>query len=190
MEEIYSYINEYTEVHGVSPSISDIAAHIGCSGNIVHKYLLRLEEEGRIQRHGHNRIVTKQTGEASVRIPILGHVPCGPLTEEFESCDGYVRLPVSMLGGGKYFILTASGDSMTGAGIDDGDLVLISQCDSASDGDVVVALVDNEVTLKRFYNDRRGRKVILHPENDKYSDIVVSDCVIQGVAVKVIKDIN
>ena len=78
---------------------------------------------------------------------------------------------------------------MIDAGIDDGDLVVIKQQSSAEDGQIVVALMDDEATLKRFYRDEKNKRIRLHPENESMEDIFVDDCMIQGIAVKVIKDL-
>ncbi len=78
---------------------------------------------------------------------------------------------------------------MVDAGIDDDDIVIVRRTTEANDGDIVVALVDNENTLKRLYRDEKKRKIILHPENPKYEDIIVDSCEIKGVAIKVIKDL-
>ena len=78
---------------------------------------------------------------------------------------------------------------MIDAGIDDGDLVVIKQQSSAEDGQIVVALMDDEATLKRFYRDEKNKRIRLHPENESMGDIFVDDCMIQGIAVKVIKDL-
>ena len=123
-------------------------------------------------------------------MPKLGYVPCGPLAEEYECIDGYVRLPASFVGNAKKcFLLTACGNSMIDVGINDGDLVLVKQQESAEYNDIVVALVDNEVTLKRYRPDPANRRIILHPENKRMKDIIVDECMIQGVAIKVIKDL-
>ena len=98
-------------------------------------------------------------------------------------------IPTEWLGSGEYFLLRANGDSMVDAGIDDEDIVIIRKTSEAEDGDIVVALVDNENTLKRLYRDEKKRKIVLHPENPDYDDIVVDYCEIQGVAVKVLKDL-
>ena len=117
-------------------------------------------------------------------------MPCGSLTEESEHCEGYVRLPASLVGRGEFFLLKAYGESMIDAGISDGDLVLVRRQSDAADGDIVVALVDGAVTLKRMYRDARRRHIVLHPENSTMSDIIAEYCEIQGVAVKVIKDLG
>ena len=101
-----------------------------------------------------------------------------------------MKLPVSLFGSGDYFILNASGNSMVNAGIEDGDMVLIKRQDYANPGDIVVALIEDEATLKRFYRDDENRRVILHPENDYMEDIYVKQCIIQGVAVFVFKKLR
>ena len=123
-------------------------------------------------------------------IPILGSVSCGvPLLEE-ENIEAYYWLPEELFGKGDFFFLRANGDSMIGAGIDDGDLVLIRRCDDAQVGQIVVALTDeNENTLKRFYPEPEKNQVRLKAENPKYKDIITRECHVQGVAVKVIKDL-
>lgn len=78
---------------------------------------------------------------------------------------------------------------MIDAGIHDGDLVLVRQQETANYNDIVVALVDNEVTLKRYRPDPANRRIILHPENKRMKDIIVDECMIQGIAIKVIKDL-
>ena len=118
--------------------------------------------------------------ENSVSIPLIGSVSCGqPLLSE-ESVESYIRIPTEWLGSGEYFLLRANGDSMINAGIDDDDIVIVRKASEADDGDIVVALVDNENTLKRLYRDEKHRKIILHPENPNYEDIVVESCEIQG----------
>ena len=120
---------------------------------------------------------------------ILGAVSCGVPTLEEEYAEEYVSLPVSMFGNGTFFLLRANGESMIDAGISPGDLVLVRKQSEAMDGDIVVALVGNENTLKRYFVDKENQKIRLHPENKTMKDIIVSDCEIQGVAVKVIKDL-
>ena len=109
---------------------------------------------------------------------------------EEENIEAYYWLPEELFGKGDFFFLRANGDSMIGAGIDDGDLVLIRRCDDAQVGQIVVALTDeNENTLKRFYPEPEKNQVRLKAENPKYKDIITRECHVQGVAVKVIKDL-
>ena len=192
MNAIKKFIEDFYDAKGYSPTVREIAEGVGSSKTNVARYLSEMAENGMLIRED-DEYVTPQTKlmDASVRtVPIVGYVPCGPLTEEVECIDGYVKLPTAFLRGAtNVFLLTASGTSMIGVGIDDGDLILVKQQQTAEDGEIVVALVDNEVTLKRYYNEPWNNRVRLHPENPTMKDIYVTDCQIQGVAIKVIKDL-
>ena len=190
--KIKYFIEEYYGQYGTSPTIRCIAENVGCSKSNVSIYIDYLKEQGlmEIGENGYETDVTKATDTKVVAVPKLGYVPCGPLSEEYECIDGYVRLPASFVGNAKScFLLTATGNSMIDVGINDGDLVLVRQQNEANYNDIVVALVENEVTLKRFRPDPENKRIILHPENKRMKDIVVKECKIQGVAIKVIKDL-
>lgn len=188
---IQEYIEECCDKHGYGPTVRDIADDLGISSTNAHRYIQTLVEEGRIShgRNGYESNALAMTDKSMTSVAIVGAIPCGPLTECEECIEGYIRLPESMIGQGKFYLLKASGNSMTNAGINDGDLVLIRQQQTADIGDIVVALVDNENTLKRLgYNERRQR-YYLHPENETMEDIYVDELSVQGVAVKVLKDL-
>lgn len=190
---IKHFIEEYYGQYGISPSIRCIAENVGCSKSNVPIYIDYLKEQGLLEsgENGYETDITRATETNMVAVPKLGYVPCGPLTEEFECIDGYVRLPASFVGNAaKCFLLSASGNSMVDAGISDGDLVLVRQQETANYNDIVVALVDNEVTLKRYRPDPENRRIILHPENKRMKDIIVNECRIQGVAIRVIKNLE
>ena len=190
--KIKHFIEEYYGQYGTSPTIRCIAENVGCSKSNVSIYIDYLKEQGlmEIGENGYETDVTKATDTKVVAVPKLGYVPCGPWSEEYECIDGYVRLPASFVGNAKLcFLLTATGNSMIDVGINDGDLVLVRQQNEANYNDIVVALVENEVTLKRFRPDPENKRIILHPENKRMKDIVVKECKIQGVAIKVIKDL-
>ncbi len=191
LANIQQYIEEYCDRHGYGPSVRAVANEFGISSSCAHKYMEVLGEQGRIAkgRNGYESNALARTDRAMRSVAIVGAVPCGPLTECEESIEGYIRLPESLIGQGKFYLLKANGDSMIDAGIDDGDLVLIRQQETAEIGDIVVALVENENTLKRLeYNERRKR-YYLHPENETMEDIYVENLSVQGVAVKVLKDL-
>ena len=190
---IKHFIEEYYGQYGISPSIRCIAENVGCSKSNVPIYIDYLKEQGLLEsgENGYETDITRATETNMVAVPKLGYVPCGPFTEEFECIDGYVRLPASFVGNAaKCFLLSASGNSMVDAGISDGDLVLVKQQETANYNDIVVALVDNEVTLKRYRPDPENRRIILHPENKRMKDIIVNECRIQGVAIRVIKNLE
>ena len=125
-----------------------------------------------------------------IYIPILGRVPCGSAKEALVDSDAYLPLPKSILDNGDYYILVASGDSMIGAGIENGDYVLVKQQTTAREGEIVVALIDGCTTLKRLHFDKYSKKIILYPENSEYEPSSYEKIEIQGIAVKVFKDLQ
>ncbi len=192
IDRIKVYIENQYEQSGRTPSIRDIAGALEIGKSSVQRYLEYMVEQGILAKgnYGYESIEQSRT-ERTVSVAKLGYIPCGPLSEEYECIDGYVRLPASFVGNAKKcFLLTASGNSMIDVGINDGDMVLVRQQEEANYNDIVVALVENEVTLKRYRPDRDRGVIILHPENKRMKDIVVDECKIQGVAIKVIKDLE
>ena len=122
-------------------------------------------------------------------IPLFGEISCGKLG--FMDCDidGYFEFPKSMIGNGEYFALRADGDSMEGAGIKHGDVIIIEKHPAPENGKIAVIRVGDEVLLKRFYRLEKEKKYLLHPENSAYQDIIVDECEVLGMAVKVLKDL-
>ena len=125
-------------------------------------------------------VTRKYSGEQTQTPIVVLFLVAVPQYEE-ENIEEYVSLPTAIFGKGDFFILRASGQSMIEAGIDDGDLVVVKKQVEAKEGDIVVALVDNQNTLKRYFRDDENKKIILHPENKKMKDIIVDECCIQGV---------
>lgn len=191
MQEIVDSIDEFYAQKGRTPTVRELGDIVGISHTTIIRYLQDMNERGMLEYEG-GRIMTERIAkskENSVSIPLIGSISCGqPLLSE-ESVESYIRIPTEWLGTGDYFLLRANGDSMVDAGIDDDDIVIVRKATDANDGDIVVALVDNENTLKRLYRDEKRRKIILHPENPNYEDIEVDSCEIQGVAIKVLKDL-
>lgn len=191
MNQICKYAEQYYLQNGHSPSTTKIAEAVGISRGTAYKYLVEMDERGMIKYDGKEiqTPVTKKVNKDISQTAIVGSIPCGTPEYEEENVEEYVSLPNAIFGKGDFFILRASGNSMIEAGIDDGDLVVIRKQVSAEEGDIVVALVDNQNTLKRFYRDEENKKIILHPENKNMKDIVVDECYIQGVACHVIKSL-
>lgn len=190
---IEDFIDRYKEEYGSSPSTQEIADAVGLSSSGASRYLIYMRENGMVEYEGHRNIITrkqKKKKEESVQVPVLGKIACGVPKFAEGNIEEYVRLPVSLFGRGEFFILVANGDSMIDIGIDDGDMVLIRQQDYANPGQIVVALMEDEATLKRYYPEPELKRVRLHPENSEMNDIYVESCIIQGVAVKVLKDIE
>lgn len=191
MNEIKEYAEKYYLDNGVSPSTTIIAEEVGVSRGTVYKYLVEMNERGMIEYDGQgiSTEITRKINREISHTAIIGSIPCGSPEYEEENIEKYISLPTAIFGSGDFYVLRASGESMINAGIDDGDLVVIRKQQEANEGDIVVALVDNQNTLKRFYKDDKNQKIILHPENEKYDDIIVDECFIQGVACNVIKQL-
>ena len=191
MKEILDYVDEYYSLHHKSPSCREIAENTTLQRSAVQRYLIAMNDQGMIKYEGRTIRTKRMQSYApdTTSVGVIGTIACGPLAMEEEAVEQYVDLPTSLFGTGNFFILHASGDSMTGAGIDDGDLVLIRKQEEAHNGDIVVAYIEGEGnTLKRF--KRYGRTVFLHPENPKYTDIPMKNCKIQGVAVWIFKQVS
>ncbi len=189
MAAIEKFVSDYSDSYGISPTMREVADGVGSSKATVQRYISQMCEDGIINYSGYRKMSSTKTNVQAIRIPVLGRVACGIPKFAEENIEEYVRLPVALFGHGNFFILRAYGDSMVEAGIDDGDLVLIRQQDSAEEGQIVVALIDDEATLKRFYPEPENHRIRLHPENSHMNDIFVDRCEIQGIAVKVLKEL-
>ncbi len=193
LTEIKHFAEDYYFEFGRSPSVREIAAQLKVGKSTVQRYLETLAKMGEIEYSGRRSIKTAETDKLdneSVNVGVVGSISCGSLTFAEQNIIEYFKLPMSLLGNGEFYMLVASGNSMINAGIDDGDYVIIRRQAVANDGDIVVALYGDDTTLKRFYKDTKKQRFILHPENEELEDIIVQgDLIIQGVAVKVIKNL-
>lgn len=189
MTQIEQFVRNFTDSFGISPTMQEVANGVGVSKSTVHRYVSQLCDDGVLDFSGTRTMIAAKTKLQTVSVPVLGEIACGIPKFAEENIEEYVRLPVTLFGQGKFFILRAYGDSMIEAGIEDGDLVLIRQQDIAQEGQIVVALIEDEATLKRFYPEPGNQRIRLHPENSHMADIFVDKCEIQGVAVKVLKDL-
>ena len=193
MDKIIEFIDNEYSLKGRTPSIVEIAGALNISKSCVGNYLADMTQKGLIKNKGGSRgIVTKSMQKIKqdiVEVAVVGSIACGtPLLAE-ENIECYLPISKEFLGSGKYFILRANGNSMINAGICNGDYVIVKQQETAEEGQIVVALIDDEATLKRFYRDEKEQKIRLHPENNRMKDMYFDNVVIQGVAVKVIKDL-
>ena len=194
LSAILTLINDCYFQEGIYPSLQQIASAVGLSTTQTYRYVDELIKRGEIDKKGKfGDLQTKEIANTicnNNRLPIVGDIACGgPILAE-ENIESYVTFSKELLGSGKFFILRAKGDSMINAGINDGDLVIVRQQETAEIGQIVVALIGNEATLKRFYLDNKRKKIRLHPENDKMEDMFFDDIAIQGIAVKVLKDLE
>jgi repressor LexA len=194
--EIVEAIDDLFFSSGQVPNVREIGAAVKMPVGSLMRYLGWMREEGIIDYDDgkYRGIVTDKIRKARPRvkpIPIVGSIACGTPALAEENIDSYISISTELLGRGDFFFLRASGDSMTKVGIDHGDLVLVRETQEAYEGDIIVALTDEgENTLKRYHIDRKRKKVILKPENDDHQDIVVNSVQIQGIAIKVLKDLR
>lgn len=194
LSAILTLINDCYFQEGAYPSLQQIANAVGLSTTQTYRYVDELIKRGEIDKKGKfGDLQTKEIANTicnNNRLPIVGEIACGgPILAE-ENIESYVTFSKELLGSGKFFILRAKGDSMINAGINDGDLVIVRQQETAEIGQIVVALIWNEATLKRYYLDNKRKKIRLHPENDKMEDMFFDDIAIQGIAIKVLKDLE
>lgn len=193
MNSILDYIDRVYSEEGTTPSVREIAANLNISKSCVSNYIAAMRDKGMLEYSGGWRGVRTPKMEKfqqSVEyLPVIGSVACGTPMFAEENIETYVPVSKDFLGAGKYFLLKTYGDSMVNAGIDDGDLVLVRKQEAADEGQIIVALVDNETTLKRYFLDHKRKRIRLHPENDEMEDMFFKCIAIQGVAIKVIKDL-
>ena len=189
-KRIIAVIQRHSAEFGNSPSIREIVAETGISRGTVQRYLAELKEQGRLDS-GHRNI--RMSGQRdAMRVPLVGRIACGQPIFAEENIEETYTISPALAKSGSYFLLRAEGDSMIDAGIDSGDLVLVRQQETAETGQIVVAFIDDEdaATLKRYYPEPEKKRVRLKPENQNYTDILVDRCQIQGIAVRVLKNLE
>lgn len=170
-EAVLKFVTAHTARMGYPPTIRETARHLGIRGiSAVKKHLDALEKKGRIRRRGGARTIELADRSSAIPVPILGQVAAGqPILAE-ENILGTLALDRALIRGGRSFLLRVKGDSMIEAGIFEGDHVIVKVQPQAENGDIVVALLDDEATVKRFY--KRGKRIIFEPANADYSPIV------------------
>ena len=183
--QIYNFLIEFTKSKGYPPSVREICEAVSLkSTSTVHGHLKRLEKKGLIYRDPTKpralEIVELSNEEKElIDIPIVGKVTAGMPILATENIEDMFQMPINYVKhNNDLFILKVTGDSMIEAGILDGDLAIIEQKNVATNGDIVVALIENEATIKRFFKENEF--IRLQPENKNYEPIIVEDCSILG----------
>ena len=191
-EEVLAYIKKYIAVHGYPPAIREICAGVGLnSPATVFVHLKNLEKNG-IVRSTNNKFRSLELlvdneyldkGEDVIKVPLLGKITAGNPITAIEQPDEYFDLPASLVPkNGEVFTLHVSGESMINKGIFDNDYVIIKRQNDAKNGDIVVAMTDeNEVTLKTFYKEKDH--IRLQPENDTMEPLIFPNITILGKAI-------
>lgn len=187
-QQILDYIKEEILGKGYPPTVREICERVGLrSTSSVHSHLNTLEENGYIRRDPTKprtiEIIDDEFGltrRDMANIPIIGRVAAGSPLLAVENIIDYFSLPVEILPNAETFILEIKGESMINIGLLDGDYLIVEKKNTAQNGEIVVALVDDSVTVKRFYKE--NGYIRLQPENDYMDPIIVEDCTIVGKA--------
>ncbi len=186
-QEILDYLKDFTRQKGYPPTVRDICEAVGLkSTSSVHAHLSTLENNGYIRRDPAKpraiEIIDDDFGsfmrQEMTSIPIVGRVAAGEPILAQENIEGFFPLPVEYAPNSDSFILRVKGDSMINAGIHSGDIVFVESCETAANGDMVVALIDDSATVKTFYKE--NGHIRLQPENDTMDPIIVDECTILG----------
>jgi len=172
-QQVLDFINDYAQRHGSPPTLREISAHIGTSGTVsALRHVEALERKGCLQRReGRSRGIVLPGRERQQLVPVLGRVQAGLPRLAIEEVEETLAVDPSWVRGGDCFFLRVQGDSMIEAHILPGDLALIRRQAQADNGDIVVALVDGEATLKRFYHE--GEQIRLQPENSAMAPLII-----------------
>lgn len=195
-QNILDFIIEEVNRRGFPPSVREIGKAVGLnSSSTVHGHLCKLEDLGYIRRDPSKpRAIEILTGDnhqraKSIDVPVLGRVTAGNPILAVENIEEYYPIPHDFVEHEDVFILTIKGDSMIEAGILDGDYVLVSKQNTANNGDIVVAMLDNnEATVKRFFHE--GEHVRLQPENSSMEPFIVKEILILGKVIGVFRKIH
>jgi repressor LexA len=197
-QEIFDFIKRYSLAHGYPPTVRDIGKAVGlASSSTVHAHLANLEKVGLLRRDPSKPRAIELLDRAveSVRsvvasdggLPLVGRVAAGqPILAE-ENVEDHVAVPPEAGGDHGEFVLQVRGESMVNAGMLDGDLVVVQRQDTANDGDIVVALVGEDATVKRFF--READHIRLQPENDHMEPIRTREVQIMGKVVGLLRTV-
>ena len=193
-KEVLTFISTYTEENSYPPTVRDISNHFGISLRAVQDHILALQKKGFLsqsQKKARSIRVLSDCREKEPetyigKVPVLGTVAAGkPLLSE-ENLDGYVNLTEPFVRPGKsYFALRVRGQSMINAGILDGDLAVVEQSSTAQDGQIIVAVIDDAITLKRYYKE--AGRIRLQPENPQFQAIYCTDVRIVGILSNIVR---
>ncbi len=187
-QRILNFIKSEIQTKGYPPSVREIAQAVGLkSTSTVHGHLQRLEKRGLLHRDAMKPRAMEVTGDPNfvrnntTAVPVVGRVTAGvPILAE-ENLDEYVAIPEVMLGEGEHFILLVRGDSMIEAGILDGDYIVVKKCSEATNGEIVVAMIEDSATVKRFFKEDGHFR--LQPENSTMQPIYADEVTILGKVV-------
>ncbi|MCB4790398.1 MAG: transcriptional repressor LexA [Elusimicrobia bacterium] len=191
---ILEFVSDFSAKHGFKPTFREIAGHFDVHVGAVQKHIKALVKKGHLT---HTPKISRglsvaQNSEPSffkdiIAVPVLGRVAAGIPLEAVEDIEEYVHIDKVVVKGGKPFALKVKGDSMINAGINEGDIVVVRKQETAEHNDVVVAMIDNEATVKKLY--RKNHETYLVPANPAYKPIRADNITILGKVVFLMRNI-
>lgn len=191
-KELYDYIDDFIARYGYAPTLEEIGEKFKLSSlATVHKHLTNLEEKGLIRRKRNFsraiELVPQQKRAGAVELPLLGYVAAGAPIEPLENAESFT-VPEEFVRRQTTFALRVKGDSMIEDGIRDGDYIIVEERQTADNGETVVALVNGDATVKKFFRDKGG-KIRLMPANERLAPIIANaqDVTVRGVVVAVMR---
>ena len=195
-QQILDYIKKEILDRGYPPSVREICEAVSLkSTSSVHSHLETLEKNGFIRRDPTKPRATEICDDSfqmirteMTSLPVIGRVAAGEPILAAQNIENYFPVPAELVPSGESYALRVHGDSMINVGIFDGDLIFVHSCSSAENGEIIVALVDDSATVKRFYKEKDH--IRLQPENDTMDPIIVSDCTILGKVFGVFRTMN
>ncbi len=171
---VMDYIRKFSEENGYTPSVREIGKECGIKSTAtVYSYLQKLQDKGYLNKANNKKRSVTLTRSSGVNIPLIGTVTAGQPIFAYENYEDYYTFPAGEFKGEDLFMLRVEGTSMIDAGIFNGDKIIVRRQETAENGEIVVALVDDSATVKRFF--RRDGKIVLHPENESLSDMIFED---------------
>ena len=171
---VMDYIRKFSEENGYTPSVREIGKECGIKSTAtVYSYLQKLQDKGYLNKATNKKRSVTLAKSSGVNIPLIGTVTAGQPIFAYENYEDYYTFPAGEFRGEDLFMLRVDGTSMIDAGIMNGDKIVVRRQETAENGEIVVALVDDSATVKRFY--RKGNQIVLHPENEALSDMVFED---------------
>ena len=182
LNQVYNFTVDFISDNGFPPSVREICAKLNIKSTATaYSYIEKLKSRGLLDKSPLKKRAITLSNRANEfkSIPLVGTIRAGSPIFAVENLEGYYPLPAEFNTGGTEFALRVQGDSMINAGIYENDIIIVNQQNHASNGEIVVALIDDSATVKRFY--RKNGKIILHPENDTMQDMIFDDVTILGI---------
>ena len=186
-QEVLEFIQKYISENGFAPSVREVCANCNIKSTATaFTYMNELVDKGLLNKAGNKRRAVSLKSNI-VNVPLIGTVAAGQPIFAQENYEDAYSIPTNFFSGEDLFMLTVKGDSMINIGMFEGDKIVVKKQQTADNGDIVVALVEDSATVKRFF--KRNGKIILHPENDEMEDFIFDDVSILGKVIGLMRNI-